>query len=81
MAVGWGSIVVGIAGALLHLDSAFFEEQTLKNLVYTAPFAAPLAYTGLGFLLLLDRMVDSRTPDWGAGSSSSPSAGSWATSS
>ena len=42
----------------------FFEEQTLKNLVYTAPFAAPLAYTGLGFLLLLDRMVDSRTVDW-----------------
>ena len=64
MAVGWGSIAVGIAGALLHLDSAFFEEQTLKNLVYTAPFAAPLAYTGLGFLLLLDRMVDSRTVDW-----------------
>ena len=64
MAVGWGSIAVGIAGAILHLDSAFFEEQTLKNLVYTAPFAAPLAYTGLGFLLLLDRMVDARTVDW-----------------
>lgn len=64
MAIGWGAIAVGIAGALLHLESAFFEEQTLKNLVYTAPFAAPLAYAGLGFLLLLDRMVDARTVDW-----------------
>jgi hypothetical protein len=64
LAVGWGSVAVGIAGLLLHLDSAFFDEQTLKNLVYTAPFAAPLAYTGIGLLLLLDRMVDSRTVDW-----------------
>jgi hypothetical protein len=64
LVVGWGSVAVGIAGVLFHLDSALFEEQTLKNLVYTAPFAAPLAYTGLGFLLLLDRMVDSRTVDW-----------------
>src|SRR5262245_34822858 len=64
LAVGWGSVAVGIAGMLFHLDSAFFEALTLKNLVYTAPFAAPLAYTGIGFLLLLDRMVDSRTIDW-----------------
>src|SRR5262245_64192341 len=53
LAVGWGSVAVGIAGMLFHLDSAFFEAQTLKNLVYTAPFAAPLAYAGLGFLILL----------------------------
>src|SRR5262249_47377003 len=46
MAVGWGAIVVGVAGLLLHLESQFFEKQTLKNLVYTAPFAAPLAYAG-----------------------------------
>lgn len=64
LAVGWGAVAVGIAGVLFHLDSAFFEEQTLKNLVYTAPFAAPLAYTGVGLLLLLDRMVDSRTVEW-----------------
>ncbi len=64
LAVGWSSIAVGVAGALLHLDSAFFAQQTLRNLVYTAPFAAPLAYTGLGLLLLLNRMVDSRTLDW-----------------
>ncbi len=43
-----------------HLRGDFFQEQTLKNLVYTAPFAAPLAYTGLGLLLILDRMVDAR---------------------
>lgn len=27
MAVGWSSVAVGIAGTLLHLDSAFFEER------------------------------------------------------
>ena len=64
LTVGWGSVAVGIAGVLFHLDSAFFEEQTLKNLVYTAPFAAPLAYTGIGLLLLLNRMIDSRTIEW-----------------
>src|SRR4029453_11454662 len=64
LAGGGGGIAVGVAGVLPHLESAFFEEQTLKNLVYTAPFAAPLAYTGIGFLLLLNRMVDARTVDW-----------------
>lgn len=63
--VGWTSILVGIAGVVFHLESAFFEEQTLKNLVYTAPFAAPLAYTGVGLLLLLDRLMDSRSQEWG----------------
>ena len=64
LAVGWGSIVVGIAGLLWHLRGDFFQEQTIKNLVYTAPFAAPLAYTGLGLLLILDRMVDARSLEW-----------------
>lgn len=58
MAVGGAAIAVGVAGLLLHLDSAFFARQTLRNLVYTAPFAAPLAYAGLGLLVLLDRLVD-----------------------
>lgn len=62
--VGWGSIVVGVAGLLYHLNADFFQEQTLKNLVYTAPFAAPLAYTGLGLLVILDRMVDARSLEW-----------------
>src|SRR5690349_15964419 len=38
LAVGWGAVAVGVAGLLYHLDSAFFEEMTLRNLVYAAPF-------------------------------------------
>lgn len=64
LAVGAGAVAVGIAGLLLHLESQFFREATLKSLVYTAPFVAPLAYTGVGLLLLLDRMVDARTVEW-----------------
>ena len=64
LAVGWTSVVIGVAGLLLHLDSAFFGAQTLKNLVYTAPFAAPLAYAGIGLLLIMNRMVESRSGEW-----------------
>jgi hypothetical protein len=64
IAVGVLSVLVGISGLLWHLDSHFFREQTLKNLVYTAPFAAPLAYTGLGLLVLLGRLVDSESEEW-----------------
>lgn len=77
VAVGAGSIVVGLSGLLFHLDSVFFEEQTLRNLVYTAPFAAPLAYTGLGFLVLLSRMVEVEGPEW-AGWVVVLAAGGWA---
>ncbi len=62
--VGATSVAVGVAGLLWHLESQFFEQQTLRNLVYTAPFAAPLSYSGLGFLVLLDRMVPSDTVSW-----------------
>src|SRR5262249_53084779 len=31
---------------------------------YSAPFAAPLAYTGLGFVLVMNRMVDSESTEW-----------------
>jgi hypothetical protein len=62
--VGISSILVGIAGLLWHLQSQFFQEGTLASLVYTAPFAAPLAYTGIGLLLLLVRMVDASSADW-----------------
>ena len=64
--VGTGSIAVGILGMFLHLASTFFAEQTLKQLVYTAPFAAPLAYAGVGFLLILNRMEPESSSDWGA---------------
>jgi len=63
-AVGWISILIGLVGVLYHLNSSFFEERTLKSLTYSAPFAAPLAYTGLGFLLLLNRMVDANSMEW-----------------
>lgn len=62
--VGWASVLVGLAGVLFHLESRFFVDHTLKGLTYAAPFAAPLAYTGLGFLLLVDRMVDVRRAEW-----------------
>ena len=63
--VGWGSILVGVGGLLLHLESRFFRELTLESLVYSAPFAAPLAFAGLGLLLLLNRMVAPESEDWG----------------
>lgn len=62
--VGWSAVVVGVTGLILHLGSHFFYENTLESLVYAAPFAAPLAYTGIGLLLILNRMVDRQTPDW-----------------
>lgn len=62
--VGWASILVGLTGVILHLQSHFFYERTLRSLTYSAPFAAPLAYTGIGFLLILNRMVDSDTVEW-----------------
>ena len=63
--VGYCSIAVGILGAIFHLNSSFFESQTIRSLVYAAPFAAPLAYTGLGFLLLLNRSVPVERLEWG----------------
>jgi len=62
--IGWTAIVVGLAGVLYHLDCRFFAERTLNSITYAAPFAAPLSYTGLGFLLLLNRMIAPRTADW-----------------
>ena len=62
--VGYASVVVGLAGVLYHLDSQFFSQWTIQSLVYTAPFAAPVAYAGLGFLLLVNRLVPSRDTEW-----------------
>ena len=64
LAVGFASVVLGIAGVVYHLQSQFFSQWTLRSLVYTAPFAAPLAYSGLGFLLLLNRLVPAETEEW-----------------
>jgi hypothetical protein len=62
--VGWAAVAVGLTGVTLHLDSRFFYERTIKSLVYAAPFAAPLAYTGLGLLLIMNRMVAADTEEW-----------------
>jgi hypothetical protein len=62
--IGWLSVLVGLGGVLYHLESRFFLDRTLKSLTYAAPFAAPLAYTGLGFLLLVNRMVAVRSVEW-----------------
>jgi hypothetical protein len=62
--VGWAAILVGLAGVILHLESHFFYERTLRSLTYSAPFAAPLAYSGLGFLLVMNRMVHSGSIEW-----------------
>lgn len=62
--VGWAAVAVGVAGLVLHLESQFFQERTLASLVYSAPFAAPLAYTGLGLLLIMNRMVPPESTEW-----------------
>jgi hypothetical protein len=62
--VGWGSVLVGITGLVLHLESQFFQRWTLASLVYAAPFAAPLAYTGIGLLLIMNRSVDAEGLEW-----------------
>ncbi len=64
-AVAVGAILVGVTGMVLHLKSAFFVEQTLGNLVYSAPFLAPLAYVGVGLLLLLVQMEAPESPVFG----------------
>ena len=62
--IGWAAILVGMTGMVLHLESHFFHERTMRSLTYSAPFAAPLAYTGLGFLIVMNRMVDADTVEW-----------------
>ena len=62
--VGWASVAVGLVGLILHLDSGFFYDKTIKSLTYAAPFAAPLAYAGLGLVLIMNRMVDPESIDW-----------------
>ena len=62
--VGWLAVAVGLIGVILHLDSSFFDDRTIKSLVYAAPFAAPLAYTGLGLLLIMNRMTGDNAREW-----------------
>ena len=57
--VGWVSVFVGIGGLLFHLESQFFTDLTVKSLIYTAPFIAPLSYAGIGLLLIMHHTVRS----------------------
>jgi hypothetical protein len=62
--IGWIAVGVGLAGVIFHLDSRFFYERTIRSLTYAAPFAAPLAYTGLGLLLIANRLVAPNSREW-----------------
>lgn len=62
--VGWSAVAIGLVGVVLHLDSRFFYDRTIHSLTYAAPFAAPLAYTGLGLLLLANRLLKPGTQEW-----------------
>ncbi|QDU34850.1 hypothetical protein KS4_29260 [Poriferisphaera corsica] len=62
--VGWGAVITGVLGMIYHLESRFFKEYTLASLVYAAPFAAPLSYTGIGLLLIMNRTVKYGTRNW-----------------
>lgn len=63
--VAWTAILVGLAGLVWHLEGWFFESVTLRSLVYSAPFVAPLSFAGLGCLLLINRIEDPAEPAWG----------------
>ena len=65
LAVGWSAVGIGIWGLVFHLDSQFFADFTIKSLVYTAPFVAPLAFCGLGLLLIMNCMVYGESIEWG----------------
>src|SRR5690349_16292693 len=62
--VGWLAVSIGLVGVILHLDSQFFHERTIRSLTYAAPFAAPLAFTGVGLLLILNRLVPPQSREW-----------------
>lgn len=64
LVVGAVAVLIGLTGVILHLESHFFYERTLRSLTYSAPFAAPLAYAGLGFLLIMNRMVKRESVEW-----------------
>jgi hypothetical protein len=66
LVVGASAVAVGVLGMVLHLTSAFFLEQTLRSLVYSAPFIAPLSYVGVGLLLLLARLEPATSTELGA---------------
>jgi hypothetical protein len=51
-------LATGVWGLRLHLGNGAFSDFTLHRLVYSAPLAAPLAYAGLGLLILVAEHAD-----------------------
>jgi hypothetical protein len=64
LVIGGLAVAVGLFGMLFHLQSGFFQQQTLRGLVYAAPFVAPLSYVGIGLLLLLNHLESTETLEW-----------------
>jgi len=62
--IGIISILVGLLGFYYHLDSRLLKEFNIKNMVYTAPLVAPLSYTGIGIVLVVNSIYDSKTDIW-----------------
>ena len=46
--VGWSAIAVGLIGVVLHLDSRFFNDRTIKSLIYAASVRRPAGLYGPG---------------------------------
>jgi len=63
--VGIASVILGVTGFLFHLEGSFLHAQTLKSVVYAAPFVAPLSYAGVGLLLILNRLESEDVGGWG----------------
>ena len=62
--VGYAGIFLGIIGMYFHLESQFFKANTINSIIYTAPFVAPLAFSGVGFLLILNRQHSLADDEW-----------------
>ncbi len=50
--MAWIGFSMGVAGLYLHLAHAAWHEVSLRSLVYAAPIAAPLSYSGVALIAL-----------------------------
>jgi len=64
LVVCWLSVATGFAGMVLLLRSWFFLDATLHHLASSPPFVAPRSYTGIGLLLILNRMRVDDEDEW-----------------
>jgi hypothetical protein len=59
----WASVALGIVGTFFHVRCEECQGISLKDLVYSAPLTAPLAYSGVAFAGLI--AVRSKSMLWG----------------